>query len=200
MTGGVTFGIGFNQIQKRNIHTAVKVNKMNTRHKNFRDEVILFKDSLTIKEPIKLERTREPLVMIKRTSQTPSNTLPATEATPVLFYAKGKRPFDFIPDELIIEEKRIIVKRHFFPFVTTLTTVPMNKLTNFEVTHSFMYSSVHIKANLIADMVFSWLDKNDAQEAKEIIDGLRLRDNESIVVLEHGKNRFIQTLQLMGQV
>lgn len=161
-------------------------------------EVVLFDDALppnNVQDPI---HKREPLVMIKKFQQ-PHSTLPASQASRVLLHAKGKWPFDLVPDELIIEEKRIIVKRHFFPFVTTINTIPMNKLTNFEVTHSIFFSSVHIKANLIADMVFQWLDHKDAQEAKELIDGIRIRDNESIVVLEQEKRRYIQTLELIGQ-
>ncbi|MBP7832974.1 MAG: hypothetical protein KA035_04370 [Candidatus Levybacteria bacterium] len=136
--------------------------------------------------------------MVKKNTQG-SNTLPASQASRVLYHASGKRPFDFIPDELIIEEKRIIIKRHYFPFVTTISTIPMSKLTNFEVTHSIFYSSVHIKANLISDTIFQWLSHDDAQEAKELIDGIRIRDNDSIVVLEQDKRRFIQTLELIGQ-
>lgn len=161
---------------------------------NKNEEVVLFAKNKPDRPPESIKR-REPLVMMKKQQ----GMVPASQASPVLFSAKGRWPFDFIPDELIIEEKRIIIKRKFFPFTSTITTVPMNKLTNFEVTHSIFYSSVHIKAPLVIDTVFQWMKNSDAQEAKELIDGIRMRDNESIVVMEQDRNRFIQTLELIGQ-
>ncbi len=166
--------------------------------KNKNEEVILFEDSHKAQDQKDANLGREPLVMVKKSSQSQS-TLPASEASKVLLHAKGKWPFDFIPDELIIEEKRIIIKRHFFPFITTISSIPMNKISNFEVTHSIFCSSVSIKASLIPDVVFQWMDHADAQQAKELIDGIRIRDNESIVVLEQEKRRYIQTLELIGQ-
>lgn len=163
----------------------------NNKHK----EVVLFAQDARTQAPPELIEKREPLVMMKKQQ----GMVPATQASPVLFSAKGRWPFDFVPDELIIEEKRIIIKRKFFPFVSTITTIPMSKLTNFEVTHSILHSSVHIKAPLVIDTVFQWMNRADAQEAKELIDGIRMRDNESIVVMEQDRNRFIQTLELIGQ-
>lgn len=159
------------------------------------EEVVLFNnDSKDI--PIPLKREDEPLVMFRKSSQ--RNTMPASQASPILFQAKGCWPFDLFQDELIIEEKRLIIKRKHFPLITTITTIPLSKLTNFEITHSIFFSSIYIKGAMIHETTFQWLHKADAQEAKDLMDGIRMRDNESIVVLEQDRKRMIRTLELMG--
>lgn len=127
--------------------------------------------------------------------------VPATEVSRVLLRVKGTFPFDLYPDELIIEEKRLIVKKNMFPFFSTTVTLPISRLTLFEWNKSILYSSVFIRGAYTdnIELTVSWLPHNEAKKAKEIVDGLSLKLNESVDVVESDKNRLAKTMQVLGQ-
>lgn len=139
----------------------------------------------------------EPMVTVGRKDKT---LVPASEASMELARVEGIWPFDFFPDAIIIEEKRIIIKRRMFPFYTTTTTIPVSKILMFEVTHSIFFSSVYMKGYVGYNLeeTFQWLSHKDAQRIKDVVDGLRLSQNESIEVLEHDKKGMSYTLEKLG--
>lgn len=149
------------------------------------------------KEPISVSNTPEPMVAVGKKKKT---LMPASEASLELIRMDGKWPFDFFPDTIIVEEKRIILKRRTFPFYTTTTTVPLGKLLIFEVSHSVFFSSVYLKAYIgySVEETFQWLTHKSAQRIKDIVDGLRLQETESIEVLEHDKKTMPYTLEKLG--
>lgn len=162
-------------------------------------EVILFRDQDKHRGKVPELSREEPLVMMKKSAK--QTVVQASDASPEIFRIKGRFPFDLYPDELIVEEKRLILKRNFFPWVSQITTVPISKLVSFEVTHSILFSSIFIKWGYSsAETTFQWLTHKDAQKAKEITDGIRLRDNESIQVLEQDKKNLSRTFQFLGQM
>lgn len=157
------------------------------------------KSSETVLFQGKKKTINEPMVMIKKSAK--PVILPASEASPELFRLKGIVPFDLFPDELIIEEKRIIIKRNFFPFISQILTIPIGKLSSFEVTHSIFFSSIYLKwGGVDSEATFQWLHHKDAQQAKEIMDGIRLRDNESLVVFEKDKKGKAKAFQTLGRM
>ncbi len=140
----------------------------------------------------------EPKVVIN--AQEHKAVIPASQASIELVRIKGTWPFDLFPDTMIIEEKRIVIKRNNLLFSTTIT-MPMSRLTIFEVTHSILFSSIHITGYtgywIEADM--QWLSYKDAQKVKDIVDGIRLKDSESIEILQHDKKTLIKTFETLGQ-
>lgn len=152
------------------------------------NEVVLFHD----------EARPEPMVMVKKFLD--KTVLPASEVSPELFRAKGTWPFDLFPDELIIEVKRIVIKRNYFPFVSTVSTIPINNLLVFELTHSLFFSSLYIREaygdNL--NTTFCWLSHKDAQKAKDLVDGLRLKETEAIEVVERDRGKLSLALRILG--
>lgn len=142
----------------------------------------------------------EPLVMVRKRDQ--QTLIPANQASQELVRIKGQFPFDLFPDELIVEEKRLVIKRRVFPFYVTTLTIPLSKVTMFEVTHSILFSSLYIKGFIGSNLetTFQWLSHTAAQKVKDIVDGLRLKDSESIDVLEHEKEHRIYTLERLGHV
>lgn len=150
-----------------------------------------------MKVPVPVYKIPEPLVAIGKREKT---LVPASEASLELARIDGKWPFDFLPDTLIIEEKRLIVKRRTFPFYTTTTTIPINKILMLEVTHSIFYSSIYLKGYIGYNLeeTFQWLSHSDAQRIKDVVDGLRLQDNEAIEVLEHDKKGMSYALEKLG--
>lgn len=148
-------------------------------------------------ETSELQLYREPMVSVGAEHA----VLPASQVSKELFRAKGIWPFDLFPDELIIEEKRIIIKRNIFPFFSTTTTLPVSRLTLFEWNKSIFFSSVFIRGAYTdnIEITMSWLSHDDAQKAKELIDGLSLKQNETMEIMEGDRRRFIRALRIMGQ-
>lgn len=143
----------------------------------------------------------DPLVVIKK--PTNRRIVNASNVSRILFKAKGNWFFDMFRDELIIEEKRIIIKRRYFPFFTHIVSLPVQRITVFEVTHSLFFSEVHIKGSYGDgwDATFQWLSHKAAQRAKEIVDGLRLRESESIEIASDGDlSNFVRTIEKIGGV
>lgn len=127
--------------------------------------------------------------------------VPVTEVSKELLRTKGTFPFDLYPDVLIIEEKRIVIKKNMFPFFSTTITLPISRLTLFEWNKSIFFSSIFIRGaytdNL--EVTVSWLPHDEAQKAKEIVDGLSLKINESLDIVEKDKNRLVKAIQVLGQ-
>lgn len=138
-------------------------------------------------------------VIIKQDNNTVTQ-VPAIEVSKELLRIRGTWPFDFAPDELIIEEKRIIIKRNNFPVGGSVMSLPFQKLVSFEVNHAFFYSAIYIKGEGEAlNYIMQWLKPKDAIRAKEIVDGLRLKQSESIEIKEKDPHKISQTLQTLGR-
>lgn len=132
---------------------------------------------------------------------TEKTVIPATEVSKELLRIKGKWPFDLYPDELIIEEKRIIIKKNLWPFFSNTITIPLSRLTDFELNKSLLFSSIYIRGAYSdnIEITLSWLPHKDAKKAKEIIDGLSLKLNEALDIVEQDTTRFIRAIRALGQ-
>lgn len=138
------------------------------------------------------------LVVIKRNNKE-AQAVPASEISRELLRIRGTWPFDMAQDELIIEEKRIIIKRNTFPFGGYVLSLPIKKLVSFEVNHAFFYSALYIKGEGNSlNYVMQWLKPKDAIRAKELVDGLRLQESELIEIKEKDPEKLAQTLESIG--
>lgn len=141
----------------------------------------------------------DPLVTVNKNNKE-SQPIPASEISRELLRIKGTWPFDMAPDELIIEEKRIIIKRNNFPVGGSVITLPLKKLTSFEVNHAILYSALYIKGEgNTLNYVMQWLKPEDALRAKEVIDGLRLQESEFVEIKDKDPQKIVETLQSLGQ-
>ncbi|MGE5041967.1 MAG: hypothetical protein ACM3IJ_03610 [Candidatus Levyibacteriota bacterium] len=128
----------------------------------------------------------------------------ASLVSPEVFRMKAFWLFDWFPDELIIEEKRLIIKQKQIPFFITTTTIPLDKLIVFQVTRSIFFSSIYIKGEKekteVEDYTISWLKHEDARMAKELIDGLHMKQKEKVEILDNSPRKKIQALQVLGNM
>lgn len=170
-------------------------------------EIILFnhqKNSANTKvgskKKKKIERVpASPVVIVK--DEQGERHIKANEVSPVLFRLKGIWPFDLYQDELIIEEKKIILKYNSFPFFTSITTIPLAQIGIFDVNHSYLFSSLSIKGISSPTIFkFSWLKSKDAQRAKKIIDGLMMKEKEKIVIVDTDTKQRALALEMIGQM
>ncbi len=142
----------------------------------------------------------DPVVLVDKYPK--KEFLHASLVSPVLFKTKSFWLFDFLPDELIIEEKRIIIKQKHLPYSVTILTIPLNRLFAFQVTKSIFFSSIYIKGDYASNIEYTmrWVNHNDAHCAIEIVDGLKLKENESIKIMNEDGEKYTQTLQVMGGI
>ncbi len=140
----------------------------------------------------------EPYVVVKKNFE--RTVVAASQVSAFLYKAKGTWPFDLIPDELVVEEKRLVIKRRYFPFFTVITTVPLSRVTVFELTQSIFFSGIRIKGSYGdgVDTVFQWLTHDSAQKLKSVVEGLRLKETESVELLNQDRKSKVQALQLIG--
>jgi hypothetical protein len=148
-------------------------------------------------QPIQKQENNAPVV-IKRNNKE-AQAVPASEISRELLRIRGTWPFDMAQDELIIEEKRIIIKRNTFPFGRYVLSLPIKKLVSFKVNHAFFYSALYIKGEGNSlNYVMQWLKPKDAIRAKELVDGLRLQESELIEIKEKDPQKIAQTLESIG--
>lgn len=139
----------------------------------------------------------EPLVFVDKFSK--SKFTYASLISPEVFSLKAVFPFDLFPNELIIEEKRIIIKEKQLPYFISTTTISLKDILIFQVNQSMFFASVYIKS-FNTEHTISWLKSSDARVAKEILDGLKLKQNESLKMAEETNERKLQALQIMGNI
>lgn len=129
----------------------------------------------------------------------------AEDASMQLFRIKGFWPFDLFPDELILEEKRIILKRNYFPWFSHITTIPIDRVALFEVSHSWFFSALYIQGgwwgvgSRYDTITMRWLRHADAQKAKDIVDGLRIKNVGHLELPQAGKKEIVTTLERIGK-
>lgn len=153
--------------------------------------------AIVLKEHVR-EDTSDPLVVVRKVRD--RKITKASKISQFLCRVKSFWLFDWFPDELILEEKRIVLKHRYFPFFTSINTIALNRVTVFEVIHSIFFSSIHVRGSYGdgIDDTFRWLRHSQAQEMKEVVDGLRLRESESIEIENDDRLVMLKTLSLIG--
>lgn len=155
----------------------------------------------SLQEELREKRKNHSSGMVTVKSKPQADVVPPSQVSKVLFVARGVWPFDFYPDELIIEEKRIVVKKNYFPFGGSILSLPIKRLYTFELINSIFFSSIHIKGEALgnADIRFAWLKHKDALEAKNLVDGLKIKENESVEIYARDKEALTRVIEAMGE-
>lgn len=131
-----------------------------------------------------------------------TDVIPAQDASRELLRIRGTWPFDFAPDELVIEEKRLILKQNFFPVGSVINTVMINKLNKFELTNTLYFSALYIEGEIFntVKITMKWLKHSDAQKAKEIVDGLLLKEDQDIKIPVKDQAKIVETVRAIGEI
>lgn len=125
---------------------------------------------------------------------------PLSMVTREIFRFKAVFPFDLFPTEVVIEEKRILVNRRHFFFSNTVDTVPIASLMVFEITKTLFFAGIHIKGGELSaiDIEVCWFKPHDVQKAKEIVDGLYMKEKGLIEIHETDPKREVAILRTIG--
>lgn len=144
----------------------------------------------------KEEHPDEPVVVVASGNDSSVKEVrPLSEASKELLRISSFWPFDLFPDEVIIEEKRVIINQRDFFLAHNVRTFLVNEITICQVNRAILFSSLTIN-----DITISWLKAEDAQKAKQLIDGLYMREKGVIEVKEEDPLTQADILEKVGEV
>jgi len=105
-------------------------------------------------------------------------------------------PFDFFPDILNIEEKRVtIINRHLLS--SEVHSVDIKNISNILINNSILFSQLVIISKTFEEneIKLNNLLTKDAVFARRIVEGLRIFENENIDTSGYTKKELIQKLK-----
>ena len=98
-----------------------------------------------------------------------------------IFRVKSVFPFDFFPDELIIEEARIIFRKRFGPFTKRVYSMLIKDISQSRLTTSLLFGRIMIQ-DIFGEneITIDYLRKKKAYLVKGILDRLQARERRRI--------------------
>lgn len=109
-----------------------------------------------------------------------------TQKTRVLFRARAVFPFDFWPDEVVVEKSKITINRYVFLGFQEILTVAIDDIFSVEVDTSPILAAINISTRLPMTPIItiSHLLNSDALKLQAIIQGLLIAKNERINIAD----------------
>lgn len=91
-----------------------------------------------------------------------------------LYKCKSVFPFDFFPDELIIDENKIDVRHGLFFMSTQTTSIPYENIVKATTTTGLLFATLQIEMEIFVQQPqpIKYLWRNQALKARRIINGL----------------------------
>lgn len=103
----------------------------------------------------------------------------------VLFKTRTVFPFDFFPDDLIVDSTKVnIIIRSFFA-AEEIHSILIKNITHLSLEHSAFFATLHIlPGRIFQNQVLSikHLKKEEALKARNIIQGLVVVDRENVTI------------------
>ena len=104
-------------------------------------------------------------------------------SSPVLARFKSVFPFDLFPDELIVEEKRIIWIKRFGPGMCEVITLAPADINRIEASAGPLFGHVHIAIpRHDIEIIVERLRRKEAFKARDLIEGLMDAAREGIKI------------------
>lgn len=92
----------------------------------------------------------------------------------VIFRTKGVFPFDFFPNQVIIDPNKVTIIRKSFFLTEKLHSIPIKNVTDVYVQTAPFFASLHVMDNSVANnvIIVKYLWKKEAEGARRVIQGL----------------------------
>lgn len=141
----------------------------------------------------------EPWVVVKSGNVKEMQT--AGNVSTELMRIKAVWPFDFFPSELIIEEHRLVINQRTFFLNNIIDTIPISAILNFEVSNSPFFSTIYLKGGEMGsiEITIKWFNTSDARKAKEVVDGLYMREKGMVEVIEPDPAKKLELFRNIGK-
>ena len=119
----------------------------------------------------------------------------------VLGRFKSAFPFMLFPDELIIEEKRVIWKNWMGPGYTRVISIMASDISNVQASHGPILGHIHVGSLVGGPEVFiEKLWRKDCVKARALIEGIILAARERAAVRKEEVEREEKELEELGKV
>lgn len=103
--------------------------------------------------------------------------------SPVLARFKSVFPFDLFPDELIVEEKRIVWIQRFGPKMCEVITLSPGDINRIEASAGPLFGHIHVAIpRHDIEIIVEKLKRKDAFRARDLIEGLMGASREGIKI------------------
>lgn len=121
----------------------------------------------------------------------------------VIFRAKSLFPFDFFPDEIIIDEVKITVRHHFFFGTEQILTIMIDEVQDVSITTAIFLAKVYLKRIKqgwdLQPFSIGSLKVSDARKIKSIILGLLIVKSQGVDLSEVSAADLSQKLEDIGK-
>lgn len=126
----------------------------------------------------------------------------AEKTQEVLIHVHGVWPFDFFPDEAILNRSMFIVKRHVAPFVSRTITGYHDDILDSHVNVGPFFGSVtvHMKFTTNGKEVINWLTRKDAIRLHAMLQGLLATKKNGLDITHLNRNDLIARLYEIGSI
>lgn len=122
------------------------------------------------------------------------------ESNQVLAHFRSVWPFDFFPDEVIIDKKAITIVRHWFFGVGQKITCHFEDLVNSEVQIGPFFGSIKIYSKYFTDGEedVNWFSRSDAKKIHAILQGLLMAKKEGADIQNIPNDELLYKLYHIG--
>jgi len=122
------------------------------------------------------------------------------ESNEVLARFRGVWPFDFFPDEVIVDKKAITIVRHWFFGVGQKITCHFEDLVNAEVNVGPFFGSMSIYSKYFTDGQedVKWFSRGDAKKLHAILQGLLMARKEGVDIKNIPNDELLEKLYKIG--
>lgn len=122
------------------------------------------------------------------------------ESNEVLAHYTGVWPFDFFPDEVIIDKKAVTIVRHWFFGVSQKITCNYDDLVNAEVNLGPFFGSMSIYSKYFTDGEerVNWFSRESARQIHAILQGLLMAKKEGVDIKSIPNDELINKLTNIG--
>jgi len=110
-------------------------------------------------------------------------------------------PFTLFPDELIVEENRVIWKNWLGPGMTSVTSIMATDISNVQASHGPFFGHIHI-GSLVGgpEILMEKLSRADAVKARALIEGIILTARERLAIRKKEVTQEEEELSKLGEV
>lgn len=125
----------------------------------------------------------------------------ARQSSRVLLDIKAVFPFNFFPDEVILDEAKVSIHTNFFFYSKEVRSVEYKDIFNVLVQQSLFFAKLAIIDRYFTQqpIVVQFLRKNDAFRARRLIQGMIIVKKENIDIRELSREELLQKLDRIGQ-
>jgi len=137
----------------------------------------------------------------EKSEEKPSLDRIMEESNEILAHFRGVWPFDFFPDEVIIDKKAITIVRHWFFGVGQKITCHFDDLVNAEVNVGPFFGSLKIYSKYFTDGEedIKWFSRGDAKKIHAILQGLLMAKKEGVDLHDIPNDELLTKLYKIGK-